>query len=420
MRGAREPEDADASTTANALTRTEPAATLSAVREPVENAHPSTYQGQDVEIWLTSPWRRALLATAATFAAASVTTVQVAEWLTTRDRDFDAQELFLQQLCVWAPWGLVGGHLVLFARWVFRWRRSWWLALLVQAPASLLVAKAFQYYELALANVVFQGWWHAPKRAGVDSWFRFTRELLVYWLILSVGAAVYSFLRSQREARRAADLALKEAELRGEVAQARLDTLKSQLHPHFLFNALNSVGGLVREGQSKRALAMLSSIANLLRGTLEQSEVREVALADELALVERYLEIERVRFGERLKYEFDVGDQVHEARVPTQAVLTLVENAVRHGIASREDGGRITVRARRSGTTVRVEVEDDGPGFSPRVLEAAGEDLEDDGRVHIGLANTRRRLELMYGDGQRLRLENAPSGGARAVIELET
>lgn len=376
-------------------------------------------QIQDVEFWLTSPWRRVLLAVLITLAASAATTVQVADWLGARGREFDLLQLFVQQLCVWAPWGLVGAPLVYFARWVFRWRRSWVIAALVQIPISLVVSKVFQLYEDALDNIVFQDDWLAPKRAGVQSWFRITRELLVYWLVLSLGAAVYAFLRSQREARRAAELALKEAELRGEVAQAQLDTLKSQLHPHFLFNALNSVGGLVREGESKRALSMLSSIASLLRGALDQSEVREVELSDELALVERYLEIERVRFAERLSYSFDVAPAARAARVPTQAVLTLVENAVRHGVSPRERGGRITVRAQLFGSRLHIEVEDDGPGFPRHVLESSTDESDDDDRVHIGLANTRRRLELMYGARQSMRLENVASGGARVTIEID-
>jgi signal transduction histidine kinase len=384
----------------------------------MKDAPESNLHVRDVEVWLTSPWRRVVLAVLATLAAAAATSVQVADWLVARGRDFEPFDLFLQQLCVWAPWGLVGAPIVYFARWVFRWRRSWAVAALVQAPLSLIVSKIFQLYEDALANVVFQSDWIAPARAGVHSWFRLTREMLVYWLILSLGAAVYAFLRSQREARRAAELALKEAELRGEIAQARLDTLKSQLHPHFLFNALNSVGGLVREGESKRALSMLSSIANLLRGTLDQSEVREVELADELKLVERYLEIERVRFGTRLDYAFDIAEPARKYRVPTQAVLTLVENAVRHGVSPRESGGRITIRARLLDQRLRVEVEDDGPGFSAQALEASSEAFEDDGRVHIGLANTRRRLELMYGERQTMRIENAESGGARVAFEI--
>jgi two-component system LytT family sensor kinase len=384
----------------------------------MKDAPESNLHVQDVEVWLTSPWRRVVLAVLATLAASAATTVQVADWLAARGREFEPLDLFLQQLCVWAPWGLVGAPIVYLARWVFRWRRSWAVAALIQAPLSLLISKAFQLYEDALANVVFQSEWLAPARAGVHSWFRLTRELLVYWLILSLGAAVYAFLRSQREARRAAELALKEAELRGEVAQARLDTLESQLHPHFLFNALNSVGGLVREGETKRALSMLSSIANLLRGTLDQSEVREVELDDELELVERYLEIERVRFGARLEYAFDVGESARTFRVPTQAVLTLVENAVRHGVSPREGGGRITIRARLAGQRLRVEVEDDGPGFPRQVLESSSAAFEDDGRVHIGLANTRRRLELMYGERQTMRIENAASGGALVAFEI--
>jgi signal transduction histidine kinase len=372
---------------------------------------------QDIERWVGSPARRALLATLITLAASLATTVQVGETLDMRGREYERSALFVQQICVWAPWGLLGGPLVHFARWIFRLRRKWGFAALVQLPLSLVVAQAFQLYEEVLANVVFADTWLAPSRPVGQGGFRFTRELLVYWLVLATGAAVYSFLKSQQEERRAATLRLKEAQLEGELVRVQLGTLRSQLNPHFLFNALHSVGGLVREGEAKRALAVLASIASLLRSTLDQGDAQEVPLADELSLAERYLEIERIRFGERLRFRFDVDAAAREASVPALFLLTLVENSVRHGISKRVDGGCVSVRACREAERLALIVEDDGPGFPSEVLEA-GVGVADERGSHIGLSNTRRRLLLLYGDAHAMRLENRPEGGARVEIEI--
>jgi two-component system LytT family sensor kinase len=377
---------------------------------------------QDIERWIGSPGRRAILIAALVLACTLGTTIQTAETLVLRKRDFDPLALFVQQLCLWTPWGVVGAPLVVLARSIFRLRRSWLIAALIQIPLSITVAWLFQLYEDALVNVVFLDTWLSPNRPVGTVVFRFARELLVYWLVLASGAAVVSFLRSQAEERAAAALRVREAELSAEIARARLATLTSQLHPHFLFNALHTVGGLVREGETRRALQVLASIGSLLRATLDQGDAQEVPLAHELALAERYLEIERVRFGERLAWTIEVDDgasaALRDTRVPALLLLTLVENSVRHAVGESETGGRIALRARASGTRLRLEVEDDGPGFPPEVL-ARGTRAPDERGAHIGLDNTRRRLALLYGSAHALALENlAAPGGARVVVEL--
>ncbi len=390
----------------------------------------STRLAQDIERWIGTPWRRALLATLVTLVAAAATTVQVGETLELRQqraaqafgdgRDvptYDVLQLYAQQLCVWAPWGLIGGPLVYLARWIFRQRRSWVVAAAVQVPLSFTVALVFQLYEDVLAGVIFAGHWLAPVRLNGQATFRFTRELLVYWLVLSAGGAIYSFLKSQREERRSAELAVREAETRAELAHARLATLRGQVHPHFLFNALHSVGGLVREGDSKRALQVLASIAQLLRTSLDQGETHEARVVDEVALARRYLEIEVVRFGERLRFEFEVEPAAHELRLPALSLIALVENAVRHGLSAREQGGIVRVSARVVRGGLVVTVDDDGPGFDAEVL-AHGARERDERGAHIGLANTRRRLALLYGDAQSLSISNRAEGGARVVIEI--
>jgi LytS/YehU family sensor histidine kinase len=288
------------------------------------------------------------------------------------------------------------------------------LAALVQVPIAIVVAEAFQLYEVWLAKSVFADAWLAPARAGGTLWLRFTRELLVYGLVLSVGAAVYSFLKAQSEERSAAELRVRAERLRAELAQAQLATLRSQLHPHFLFNALHAVGALVREQEPQRALQVLASIASLLRATLERSEAQETSLGEELELVERYLAIERVRFGERLRVAVDVEPDLRATRLPALLLLPMVENAIRHGLSTRSGAGHVELRARAAGESILIEIRDDGPGFPRSVLDGEATRPEQ----HFGLANSRRRLALLYGERQRMSLTNLPGGGARVAIEL--
>jgi sensor histidine kinase YesM len=377
------------------------------VRSPTD----STELARDIELWLSSPRRRAVLAAVVTLLVSAAATIQVSDMLIARKREFDSLELFAQQLLIWAPWGVLGGPLVYLARWITRRVGSLGMAALVQVPLSLAIAECFEIYEVLLTKA-FGSAWLAPARQAGGISFRLTRELLVYWLVLTAGAAIYSFLKSQSDERHAAELRLRAEQLKTALAASRLDTLRNQLHPHFLFNALHSVGALVREHEEQRALQVLASLGSLLRAALEQTQVQETRLGDELELVERYLAIEGVRFGDRLRREIDVAGELRDERVPSLLLLTLVENAVRHGISQRVEGGCIAIRARARDARLEVEIEDDGPGFAADVL--AGDDL---GPQHTGLANCRRRLALLYGDEGSLALAN-DGGRARVAISL--
>ena len=155
---------------------------------------------------------------------------------------------------------------------------------------------------------------------------------------------------------------------------------------------------------------MLSRVSDFLRLTLTAPVRDEVALADEIDYVKQYLDIERVRFGDRLRVEIDIASDVWEAVVPPFVLQPLVENAVRHAIAPRESGGAITIEGGRSGDTLRVSIVDDGPGV--------GEGSRSNGNGRIGLANTRDRLRVLYGDRGQLALVNVPEGGTRATVEI--
>ncbi|MGQ0648923.1 MAG: sensor histidine kinase [Gemmatimonadaceae bacterium] len=189
--------------------------------------------------------------------------------------------------------------------------------------------------------------------------------------------------------------------------RAQLDALRYQIHPHFLFNTLNVVSTLVAEGRTDDANRMIARLSDFLRLTLSGPPVDEVSLSEEMDFVRRYLDIEQVRFADRLQIHIDVDAPAWNARVPYLLLQPLVENAVKHGIAAREAGGRVSIAARRDGNMLRLVVEDDGPGW---VNGPVGDE-------HIGLTNTRERLRRLYGDAQHVRVDS-DERGARVSVAM--
>jgi len=224
---------------------------------------------------------------------------------------------------------------------------------------------------------------------------------MLAWSVLYIGIRYYAALQAERE-----------RSLRAEAAahQAQLEALRYQINPHFLFNSLNAVSTLVTERRNDEAARMLSRVSDFLRLTLAAPVRDEVALADEIDYVKQYLEIERVRFGDRLRVEIDVASDAWEAVVPAFVLQPLIENAVRYAIAPRESGGAITIEGSRSGNTLRVSIVDDGPG--------TGDGSRSNGNGRIGLTNTRDRLRVLYGDRGRLELVDAVGGGTRVIVEV--
>ena len=247
--------------------------------------------------------------------------------------------------------------------------------------------------------------------------------LFVYWALVGLCMGLDTSLKRRVEERERAGLALRTTELERALAEAQLANLRHQLHPHFLFNALHSIGGLVRHGEGEVAVETLSSLGGLLRAMLDKELRPCVPLSDELELIDAYLDIERQRLGERLVVATSLEAGVARAEVPTLVLLPLVENAVTYAVASRPEGGRIELSAARQGDRLVLEVCDDGPGFPPEVL-AAGRGVAKD-REPIGLANTRSRLAAMYGAAATLTLGARGSDavgvgatGARVTLTL--
>lgn len=199
------------------------------------------------------------------------------------------------------------------------------------------------------------------------------------------------------------------ARLEAQLALAQFQALRAQLHPHFLFNALNAISALIHK-DPPRADRMLARLSELLRLAIDTAGSPEVRLIDEIEFVRRYLEIERMRFGERLDVSIDVPVDAYDALVPNMFLQPIVENAVRHGVAPNPGPGRVQIRVERHGTRLGIVVSDTGKGMdgAPNGTKGAG----------VGLRTTRERLEKLYGAEHELALVNKPGGGFETRVTL--
>jgi LytS/YehU family sensor histidine kinase len=237
----------------------------------------------------------------------------------------------------------------------------------------------------------------------------FHQGLIMYWAILGVQYAFGWYRRYEEGRREALRLELRSSELEKALVKAHLSTLKMQLHPHFLFNTLNTIMVLVRQGKAAAAEEMLARLGDLLRSVLEDVEAQEVPFSRELEYLQLYLAIEQVRFQDRLRVEIAVDPETLDAAVPYMALQPIVENAIRHGIGRRSAAGSIAISSLCEDGRLEIRVEDDGPGLAA-ASGAPG--------CGIGLANTRERLRQLYGDTARLTVENGPAGGVAATMIL--
>lgn len=323
------------------------------------------------------------------------------------------------------PWWLLWAAFAPLVFWLARRapvRRRSGRALLVHAAA----ATTLSLFHLGFSAYLVWAVGRAPPGFALTDQFVFLlggyllMDLLTYAALL----AGYEVVVSRRRVREVEDerrkLALaaaradaENARLEAQMTSARLRALRSELDPHFLFNSLNSVAALAERGDHRGAVAMIARLGELLRTTLDGRREPEVTVAEELELVRLYLEIEAVRFGERLRTRISMAPEAGSALVPTLILQPLVENAVRHGAAEVRGCVSVEVEAAREGDLLRMTVRDSGPGPGSRT-EAPG---RDDGRG-VGLRNVEERLATRYGDAGRLELRRRRGGGAEATVTL--
>jgi two-component system LytT family sensor kinase len=298
---------------------------------------------------------------------------------------------------VWA----VSTPLVLWLARRFRIERSnWRRSIVVHMLAGVAFAIVWAVCHIALDSF-FSGDWKLlfPSSLARNVFFMLDKELLVYFTIILSSHALAYYQR------------YREGELRA--SQAQLEALKMQLHPHFLFNALHAISALVHSDPDA-ADKMIARLGDFLRLTLDASATQEVPLRRELEFLNCYLEIERIRFNDRLTTSLEVDPLALDCRVPNLILQPLVENAIRHGVAPRSAPGHVEVRAERRGNLLRLQVSDNGAGLAgvargPKSLTTKG---------GVGLSNTRARLEQLYGSACGFELADDARGGAVATIEI--
>jgi two-component system, LytTR family, sensor kinase len=312
----------------------------------------------------------------------------------------------LGSLAQWWSWGLVTPLIFwVDARLPFK-EKQLGRRILAQLMPSLVLTTLYIYVSAAVRAVVGLGGWSAladPRL--LASAFRggILWGWLVYWLIFGA-RQIYQYYHHYL----ASELRLERMER--SFSQARLNALRMQLDPHFLFNALNTVSSQV-ERDPRLARSMIEHLGDLLRLSLEARDRQEVPLAEEMAFLDHYVAIQRIRFGSSLRIETHIAPEVKYALVPCLIVQPLVENAIRHGISRRSSGGAVTVTAVRSAEQVEIRVIDDGVGLPP------GWTLENS--TGLGLSVTRERIAGLHPNGSsRFAVGRRSGGGTEVEISL--
>src|SRR5579862_3971193 len=314
--------------------------------------------------------------------------------------------LFFTDLLAWLPW-------MLATPMVFRlsdrfpgaaWKRAaFWIWHLLACSAIGLVAAGWValWEELLNPYALMPG----PDPFG-QLWLRkFYAGLLASIILYGLILLVAHIADTQR---RFAVQQAQTARLNEQLSKAQLNALRRQIEPHFLFNTLNAIAGLVREGSSDAAVSMIAGLSDFLRRVVNDSDRQQVPLSEELEFTRKYLDIQQARFAERLKFNVDVPTELLPAQVPSLILQPLVENAVKHGIAQRVHGGAIRIAAARSNGTLTLRIYNDGPGLP------SGWEQNANG---IGILNVRTRLESLYGNEFELRLRNQ-QGGVEATVSI--
>lgn len=329
---------------------------------------------------------------------AILSTLETVTFSSLNHHPIETWRAFVGEAPQWYCWALFTPAIVFLGRAAPFGRSTQARSIAIHIAASIGMSAATAFVT-ALVNL-----WVRPSGRGLvestTNWFLgdLPATTLVYFAVLGASYALANTARLRERERRAAEL---ETQLR----DAQLAALRMQLQPHFLFNSLNAVAALVRDQDSAGAIRVVSLLSDVLRTSMNASTEHETSLAAEIEFVRRYLEIERVRFGDRLRVTIDVPAPLAGARVPVFILQPFVENALKHGVLHERDGNEISISAAGVDHSLRLVVRDDGRGL-PNDGEPAG---------GVGIRNARERLARMYGDAAQLRVANAGDGKGVAV-----
>ncbi len=316
-------------------------------------------------------------------------------------------QLFATLLLSWLPWALATPQVLRLGRRypAAQWRRfSTWGWHLTACAVIGLVSAAW----IASLEDLLNPWALTPGPAPFPHlWLhKFYNGLLAYLILYSMILLVRYMLDSRER------LALQQTEtarLNEQLSKAQLNALRRQIEPHFLFNTLNAIAGLVREKRNDAAVDMIAGLSDFLRRVVDNSDRQQVPLAEELEFVQKYLDIQKARFAERLQVSVSVPKELFSAQVPSLILQPMVENAVKHGIAKRVQGGAIRIAAFRANGKLTLSVYNDGPG-----LPAAWE------KTHsgVGISNVQTRLQNLYENDFELSMRNQEPGGVEVSVSV--
>jgi len=314
--------------------------------------------------------------------------------------------LFATELATWLPWALATPFIIGLARRypIIRGTTARTVVVHLAAFASIsMVAEAWS----ATLQVLFNPWGNRRPPTFWDTWsitllYQVLLFLIAYVLLLTITYLVDS---RQNVARQMTET----ARLNEELSKAQLAALRRQMEPHFMFNTLNSIAGMVRDHRNDAAVSMIVGLSEFLRRASEDSHRSQVSLAEEVEYLQRYIDIQQVRFGARLRVNMDIPAELLVAQVPNLLLQPLVENAIKHGITRRVAGGTIRVTGVRKDGSLCLSVYNDGPSFPEDwQTQSAG----------VGLANLRTRLQILHGDASELRMLRAGADGVEVIVTL--
>jgi len=316
-------------------------------------------------------------------------------------------ELFVMLLFSWLPWALATPLVIRLGRQFppvrLRPASTWSVHVGAYLSVSLTSAAWIAFLELLL-NPWGQSTLPGSFKEVLLS--KFYSGLLSSMILYAFILAISNVLDSKER------LALQQTEtarLNEQLSKAQLNALRRQIEPHFLFNSLNAIAGLIREKRNDAAVSMIVALSDFLRRVLEDSNRHEVALEREVEFLRQYLEIQKLRFADRLALSVDIPPELYPAQVPSLILQPLVENAIKHGIAKRVQGGEIRISAARSNGTLHFTVYNDGPSLPDRWEEATS---------GIGISNLRTRLQSLYGIDFNVSLRNQGPNGVEVSVSM--
>jgi len=315
--------------------------------------------------------------------------------------------MFGTELASWLPWALATPLISILARRhpIIRGARVATAATHLAAFAAVSLAGAA--WSAAL-QMLFNPWGYAQRPGPfMDVWRTTLIDFILTYLIVYALIATVTFVADSRE--RVARQIIETSRLNEELSNAQLAALRRQMEPHFMFNTLNSIAGLVRDRRNDAAVGMIVGLSEFLRRASQDSHRSQVTLEEEVEYLQRYLDIQQVRFEERLRVSVDIPAQLLRAQVPNLLLQPLVENAIKHGIAKRVAGGSIRVSGTGSDGRLTLSVYNDGPRLPADWQKT---------RTGVGIGNLRTRLQILHGDESELRLRYADIDSDTGAVEV--